>query len=463
MYKRTPCGEHLVSVCTNTLCAVLGGDEIYGALQEKLGRRARADRRRPRHDGVDHPRARRVPGRLRLRAGAPGQLRVLRQPDRRSPREALVDALRRGEQPHAHARCAAHRLPHRRAADRGLLRRRPRRRASNGASAADETLAAARGWPPSAAGPRPATARRRDPRPAGRGLARRPPRRRPTPSRMTGRPASPRCSPGAARAAALDDRRPTSASTATPALRKALAAEPDAAHPAGQGLQPARPRRRRLPDRHEVALHPAGPTGPGAKPQYLVINADEGEPGTCRDLPLMMNDPHSLIEGFIIACYAIRAALCVDLHPRRGRARDPPASPPPCARRTPRATSARTSSARASTSTSSCTRGAGAYICGEETALLDSLEGRRGQPRLKPPFPATAGLYDAPDRGQQRRDARQRAVHRAGRRRLVQGDGPREVARPEDLLAVRARRAARASTRRRWAPRCASCSSWPAA
>ena len=59
------------------------------------------------------------------------------------------------------------------------------------------------------------------------------------------------------------------------------------------------------------------------KPHYLVVNADEGEPGTCKDLPLMMADPHSLIEGVIIASYAIRANFAVDLHPRRGRATPP--------------------------------------------------------------------------------------------------------------------------------------------
>ena len=83
MYKRTPCGEHLVSVCTNTLCAALGGDAIYATLSRTLGRRARGDRGRARHARVDHPGARRVPGGLRPGPGAAGQLRVLRQPDRR--------------------------------------------------------------------------------------------------------------------------------------------------------------------------------------------------------------------------------------------------------------------------------------------------------------------------------------------------------------------------------------------
>ena len=141
---------------------------------------------------------------------------------------------------------------------------------------------------------------------------------------------------------------------------------------------------------------PQGPTGPGAKPKYLVVNADEGEPGTCKDIPTMMADPHSLIEGCIITCYAIRANVLRDLHPR--------------ARRCTRCAGCRYAVEQAYAKgylgrdilgsgfdlDIVVHAGAGAYICGEETALLDSLEGRRGQPRLKPPFPATAGLYASP-------------------------------------------------------------------
>jgi NADH-quinone oxidoreductase subunit F len=131
------------------------------------------------------------------------------------------------------------------------------------------------------------------------------------------------------------------------------------------------------------------------KPKYVVVNADEGEPGTCRDLPLMMNDPHSMIEGIIIACYAVRAERAFVYI--RGEAVH-----------ALRRVVAAVNEARAKgylgtdilSSGFNCDivvhGGAGAYICGEETALLDSLEGRRGQPRLKPPFPATNGLYDAP-------------------------------------------------------------------
>jgi len=131
------------------------------------------------------------------------------------------------------------------------------------------------------------------------------------------------------------------------------------------------------------------------KPHYLVVNADEGEPGTCKDLPLMMADPHSLIEGIIIASYAIRANRAFIYI--RGEAVH-------AARRLRRAVlDAKAAGYLGRNILGSgfdleivVHSGAGAYICGEETALLDSLEGYRGQPRLRPPFPATHGLYQCP-------------------------------------------------------------------
>ena len=131
------------------------------------------------------------------------------------------------------------------------------------------------------------------------------------------------------------------------------------------------------------------------KPHYLVINADEGEPGTCKDIPLMMADPHSLIEGSIITCFAIRSNFCAIYV--RGEALH-------CIRRLNAAVRDAYEAGYLGKdilgSGFDCDivvhAGAGAYICGEETALLDSLEGKRGQPRLKPPFPATSGLYAAP-------------------------------------------------------------------
>jgi NADH-quinone oxidoreductase subunit F len=131
------------------------------------------------------------------------------------------------------------------------------------------------------------------------------------------------------------------------------------------------------------------------KPHYLVVNADEGEPGTCKDLPLMMADPHSLIEGVIIASYAIRANFAAIYI--RGEAVH-------AARRLRNAVDEAYAKGYLGADILGTGfaldvvvhSGAGAYICGEETALLDSLEGYRGQPRLRPPFPATHGLYASP-------------------------------------------------------------------
>ncbi|XVV03395.1 NADH-quinone oxidoreductase subunit NuoF [Actinosynnema sp. CA-248983] len=136
------------------------------------------------------------------------------------------------------------------------------------------------------------------------------------------------------------------------------------------------------------------PQGDG-KPHYLVINADEGEPGTCKDIPLMMADPHSLIEGIVITSYAIRANFAAIYV--RGEVLH-------CIRRLNAAVQEAYAAGYLGKDILGSGfdldvvvhAGAGAYICGEETALLDSLEGKRGQPRLKPPFPATAGLYASP-------------------------------------------------------------------
>jgi len=136
------------------------------------------------------------------------------------------------------------------------------------------------------------------------------------------------------------------------------------------------------------------PQGDG-KPHYLVVNADEGEPGTCKDAPLMMADPHQLLEGIVIASYAVRCNHAF-IYLRgelvhAGRRLDN-------AIREAYAAGYLGRDILGSGFDLELTmhRGAGAYICGEETALLDSLEGYRGQPRLRPPFPAVAGLYASP-------------------------------------------------------------------
>ena len=132
----------------------------------------------------------------------------------------------------------------------------------------------------------------------------------------------------------------------------------------------------------------------GDRPHYLVVNADESEPGTCKDREILRNDPFTLIEGCIIASFAMGAhAAYIYVRGEYVRERE-----------------------ALQTAIDECYdagllgrdnkcgwdmdvfvhHGAGAYICGEETALLESLEGKKGQPRLKPPFPANMGLYGCP-------------------------------------------------------------------
>jgi NADH-quinone oxidoreductase subunit F len=134
---------------------------------------------------------------------------------------------------------------------------------------------------------------------------------------------------------------------------------------------------------------------PDGGPRYLVVNADESEPGTCKDVPLMMADPHVLVEGVAISSYAIGCEKAfiylrgevVHVYRRLLQAVEEA-----------RAAGYLGDNVLGSGATLDIVvhAGAGAYICGEETALLDSLEGRRGQPRLKPPFPGAAGLYSRP-------------------------------------------------------------------
>jgi NADH-quinone oxidoreductase subunit F len=131
------------------------------------------------------------------------------------------------------------------------------------------------------------------------------------------------------------------------------------------------------------------------KDHYFVVNADESEPGTCKDTPLMMANPHVLIEGVIIGSYAIRANYAFIYI--RGEVTH-------VVRRVQQAIEdaykagllGKNILGKGFNLELVLHVGAGAYICGEETALLDSLEGFRGQPRLRPPFPAIAGLYAKP-------------------------------------------------------------------
>src|SRR6476660_9309038 len=130
------------------------------------------------------------------------------------------------------------------------------------------------------------------------------------------------------------------------------------------------------------------------RPHYLVVNADESEPGTCKDRDIMRHDPQHLVEGCLIASFAMRADACY-IYIRGEFLRE---------REVLQAAIDQAYEARLIGPTNIhgwdfelyLHHGAGAYICGEETALLESLEGKKGMPRLKPPFPANVGLYGAP-------------------------------------------------------------------
>ncbi len=136
------------------------------------------------------------------------------------------------------------------------------------------------------------------------------------------------------------------------------------------------------------------PKVPDGRPSYLVVNADESEPGTCKDREIMRHDPHLLVEGSLIAGFALGAHVCY-IYIRGEFIRE---------RERLQAAVDEAYEARLIGKDNIhgwdfeiyVHHGAGAYICGEETGLLESLEGKKGLPRLKPPFPAAVGLYGCP-------------------------------------------------------------------
>ena len=137
------------------------------------------------------------------------------------------------------------------------------------------------------------------------------------------------------------------------------------------------------------------PKESGDRPAYLVVNADESEPGSCKDREILRNDPHRLLEGCLVAGFAMGAGACYIYI--RGEYFFEGSQ---IQRAIDEAYEAGLIGKNAVGSGYDYDiylhRGAGAYICGEETALLESLEGKKGQPRLKPPFPAAVGLYGCP-------------------------------------------------------------------
>jgi NADH-quinone oxidoreductase subunit F len=131
------------------------------------------------------------------------------------------------------------------------------------------------------------------------------------------------------------------------------------------------------------------------RPSYLVVNADEGEPGTCKDREIMRHDPHKLVEGCLIAGFAMKA-IAAYIYIRGEFLREAQALQTAIDEAYEAGLIGKNACGTGYDFDVYIHLGAGAYICGEETALIESLEGKKGQPRLKPPFPAMAGLYGCP-------------------------------------------------------------------
>jgi NADH-quinone oxidoreductase subunit F len=131
------------------------------------------------------------------------------------------------------------------------------------------------------------------------------------------------------------------------------------------------------------------------RPSFLVINADESEPGSCKDREILRHDPHKLIEGALVAGFAMRARAAY-IYIRGEYIREAETMFAAVAEAYDAGLIGKNACGSGYDFDVFVHRGAGAYICGEETAMIESLEGKKGQPRLKPPFPAGAGLYGCP-------------------------------------------------------------------
>ncbi|MEL6769423.1 MAG: NADH-quinone oxidoreductase subunit NuoF, partial [Pseudomonadota bacterium] len=131
------------------------------------------------------------------------------------------------------------------------------------------------------------------------------------------------------------------------------------------------------------------------RPHYLVVNADESEPGTCKDREIMRHDPHTLVEGCLIAGFAMGANAGY-IYIRGEYIREKEALQAAIDEAYEDGLLGQNAAKSGWDFDLYLVHGAGAYICGEETALIESLEGKKGMPRLKPPFPAGVGLYGCP-------------------------------------------------------------------
>ncbi len=137
------------------------------------------------------------------------------------------------------------------------------------------------------------------------------------------------------------------------------------------------------------------PKAIGDRPHYLVVNADESEPGTCKDRDILRHDPHKLVEGCLLASFAMGAHACY-IYVRGEFTNEAKHLQQAVDEAYEAGLIGKNACGSGWDFDCYVHRGAGAYICGEETALIESLEGKKGMPRLKPPFPAAVGLYGCP-------------------------------------------------------------------
>ena len=423
MYKRKPVGDYLVGVCTNTLCAVMGGDLIFERLKEHLdvGNDETTDLR-------PDDQARITLEHVECNAAcdyAPVMMVNWEFMDNMTPASAtaLVDDLRAG---HEVTSTRGPRLCTWREAER-VLAGFPDGRADEGPAAGPASLvglgiARERGWAapdsdrdgsahavPESSGAAVEGAQESDDDQAEQAAVEAESDTSETAAETSrrGRSTLALGPPGKGRTFVAD--------TLTPVLTDDWDVERSwtlAAYEAGGGYEAARRALGMEPAAIVEAVKDSGLRGRGGagfptgmkwgfipqdnpKPKYLVVNADESEPGTCKDIPLMMATPHTLVEGVIISSYAIRAHTAFIYI--RGEVLH-------VVRRVQAAVAEAYAAGHLGTDIHGSGydldivvhAGAGAYICGEETALLEGLEGRRGQPRLRPPFPAVAGLYASP-------------------------------------------------------------------
>ena len=446
MYKRKPVGDYLVGVCTNTLCAVMGGDAIFERLKDHLD--VGNDETTP--DGkvtLEH---------IECNAAcdyAPVMMVNWEFMDNMTPSSAvqLVDDLREGKEVTS---TRGPRICTWREAER-VLAGFPDGRVDEGPGAGHASLVGLELARENAAGPRPTAddARR------GQQEHRQRHRRVQGGCRGPGRhlPRRDRDQAGRGQEEWQDDM-----GTLTPVLTDIWDAEQSwklATYEDHGGYGALKTALGMAPAAIIEAVKDSGLRGRGGagfptgmkwsfipqdnpKPKYLVVNADESEPGTCKDIPLMMANPHVLVEGVIISSFAIRAHTAFIYI--RGEVLH-------VIRRVQAAVDEAYAAGHLGTDIHGSGydldivvhTGAGAYICGEETALLEGLEGRRGQPRLRPPFPAVAGLYASPTVINNVESIASVPEHHRARRRVVRLDGHREVQGLRHLQPLRPRHPAR--------------------